>query len=100
MAKQKYLVIDINLCHDCNNCFIACKDEFVMNSWLPYTDEQGVRHWQTVAVNDLDSQVQLQPNPDSNVLTFSENSRRAVRRRAAWSRIPLASRTSRIMSIS
>ena len=40
MAKQKYLVIDIALCHDCNNCFIACKDEFVMNSWLPYSDEQ------------------------------------------------------------
>ena len=40
MAKQKYLVIDVALCHDCNNCFIACKDEFVMNSWLPYTDEQ------------------------------------------------------------
>jgi len=40
MAKQKYLVIDVALCHDCNDCFIACKDEFVMNSWLPYTDEQ------------------------------------------------------------
>ena len=40
MAKQKYLVIDIALCHDCNNCFIACKDEFFMNSWLPYTDDQ------------------------------------------------------------
>ena len=40
MAKQKYLVIDVALCHDCNNCFIACKDEFVMNNWLPYSDEQ------------------------------------------------------------
>ena len=40
MAKQKYLVIDVALCHDCNNCFIACKDEFYMNSWLPYTDGQ------------------------------------------------------------
>jgi len=40
MAKQCYLVIDVALCHDCNNCFIACKDEFVMNPWLPYTDEQ------------------------------------------------------------
>jgi Fe-S-cluster-containing dehydrogenase component len=40
MAKKNYLVIDIALCHDCNNCFIACKDEFVMNSWLPYSDEQ------------------------------------------------------------
>ena len=40
MAKHNYLVIDVALCHDCNNCFVACKDEFVMNSWLPYIDEQ------------------------------------------------------------
>jgi len=39
MAKKNYLVIDVALCHDCNDCFIACKDEFVENSWLPYTDE-------------------------------------------------------------
>lgn len=38
--KQNYLVIDINLCHDCNNCFMACKDEFVENDWLPYTSAQ------------------------------------------------------------
>ena len=38
--KQNYMVIDLSLCHDCNNCFIACKDEHYMNSWLPYTDEQ------------------------------------------------------------
>lgn len=38
--KQHYMVIDIALCHDCNNCFIACKDEHVANAWLPYTDEQ------------------------------------------------------------
>jgi len=40
MAKQKYLVIDVALCHDCNNCFIACKDEFFDNDWLPYSDGQ------------------------------------------------------------
>jgi len=40
MAKQKYMVIDINLCFDCNNCFMSCKDEFVDNCWLPYTDGQ------------------------------------------------------------
>ena len=40
MSKQSYLVVDISLCHDCNDCFIACKDEFVMNSWLPYSDDQ------------------------------------------------------------
>jgi len=38
--KQRYMVIDVSLCHDCNNCFLACKDEHVGNKWLPYTDEQ------------------------------------------------------------
>lgn len=38
--KQNYLVIDVALCHDCNNCFMACKDEYVDNAWLPYTDAQ------------------------------------------------------------
>jgi len=40
MAKQRYMVIDVSLCHDCNNCFIACKDEFVMNDWPPYSKAQ------------------------------------------------------------
>ena len=40
MAKQRYLVIDVSLCHDCNNCFIACKDEFVMNDWQPHSKAQ------------------------------------------------------------
>jgi Fe-S-cluster-containing dehydrogenase component len=38
--KQHYMVIDVSLCQDCNNCFLACKDEHVDNKWLPYTDEQ------------------------------------------------------------
>ena len=40
MSKQKFIVIDVSLCHDCNNCFMACKDEHVGNRWAPYTDEQ------------------------------------------------------------
>lgn len=40
MSKQKYIVIDVAWCHDCNNCFMACKDEHVGNEWLPYTEEQ------------------------------------------------------------
>lgn len=39
-SLQKYLVVDVSLCHDCNNCFIACKDEHVDNDWLPYTAAQ------------------------------------------------------------
>jgi Fe-S-cluster-containing dehydrogenase component len=38
--KQHYMVIDVSRCHDCNNCFMACKDEHVDNEWLPYTHAQ------------------------------------------------------------
>lgn len=34
------LVIDVALCHDCNDCFLADKDEFVGNDWLPYSAAQ------------------------------------------------------------
>jgi len=35
-----HLVIDLNKCVGCFNCVVACKDEHVGNSWLPYTDPQ------------------------------------------------------------
>jgi len=38
--RQNYIVIDVALCHDCNNCFMACKDEHVGNDWPPYTGAQ------------------------------------------------------------
>lgn len=34
------LIIDIEKCEDCNNCFLACKDEHVDNDWPGYTDPQ------------------------------------------------------------
>ena len=34
------LIIDVALCHDCNNCFLADKDEFVGNDFLPYSMAQ------------------------------------------------------------
>jgi Fe-S-cluster-containing dehydrogenase component len=30
-------IIDVALCHDCNNCFLADKDEFVGNDFPPYS---------------------------------------------------------------
>jgi Fe-S-cluster-containing dehydrogenase component len=33
--KKWNLIIDIARCHDCNDCFLADKDEFVDNEWLP-----------------------------------------------------------------
>ncbi|UCC88283.1 MAG: carboxypeptidase regulatory-like domain-containing protein [Anaerolineales bacterium] len=34
------LVIDIAKCHDCNNCFLACKDEYCENDFPPYSAAQ------------------------------------------------------------
>lgn len=38
--KQWYMVIDIAICSDCNNCFMGCKDEHVGNDWPGYTGPQ------------------------------------------------------------
>jgi Fe-S-cluster-containing dehydrogenase component len=38
--KQKYLIVDVARCHDCNNCFMGCKDEHVDNDWPGYTLSQ------------------------------------------------------------
>ncbi|MBN1319811.1 MAG: carboxypeptidase regulatory-like domain-containing protein [Thermoleophilia bacterium] len=38
--KKWHLVIDVARCSDCNNCFLADKDEFVGNDWLPYSVAQ------------------------------------------------------------
>lgn len=38
--KQWYMVIDVSTCHDCNNCFMSCKDEHVDNEWPGYTSYQ------------------------------------------------------------
>jgi len=38
--KKWNMIIDVAKCHDCNNCFLACKDEYVDNDWPPYTVAQ------------------------------------------------------------
>ncbi len=38
--KKWNMIIDVAKCHDCNNCFLACKDEYVENNWLPYSVAQ------------------------------------------------------------
>jgi len=39
------LIIDVAKCHDCNNCFLACKDEFFENDFAPFSLAQP-RHGQ------------------------------------------------------
>lgn len=38
--KKWHMVIDCARCHDCNDCFLADKDEFVGNDFLPYSIAQ------------------------------------------------------------
>ncbi|MBW2031200.1 MAG: carboxypeptidase regulatory-like domain-containing protein [Deltaproteobacteria bacterium] len=43
--KKWTLIIDVAKCHDCNNCFLACKDEFYENDFPPFSLAQP-RHGQ------------------------------------------------------
>ncbi len=43
--KKWNLVLDVALCQGCNNCFLACKDEYFENDFLPYSKAQP-RHGQ------------------------------------------------------
>ncbi|SMC47174.1 4Fe-4S dicluster domain-containing protein [Sporomusa malonica] len=38
--KKWHLIIDVEKCVDCNNCFLSCKDEHVDNDWPGYTRPQ------------------------------------------------------------
>jgi Fe-S-cluster-containing dehydrogenase component len=39
--KRYHLIIDVEKCENCNNCFLACKDEHVGNDWPGYTAPQA-----------------------------------------------------------
>src|SRR5450759_249381 len=38
--KKWNMVVDVALCHDCNNCFLSCKDEYVGNDFKGYSAAQ------------------------------------------------------------
>jgi len=38
--KKWNLIIDVAKCHDCNNCFLSCKDEYVGNDFPGYSVPQ------------------------------------------------------------
>jgi Fe-S-cluster-containing dehydrogenase component len=39
--KTWYLIIDVEKCENCNNCFLSCKDEHVDNDWPGYAAPQA-----------------------------------------------------------
>ena len=34
--KEKYMIMDVAKCHDCNNCYMSCTDEYAENDWPGY----------------------------------------------------------------
>lgn len=38
--RKWHLIIDVEKCENCNNCFLACKDEFCSNEWPGYSASQ------------------------------------------------------------
>jgi Fe-S-cluster-containing dehydrogenase component len=39
--KRYHLIIDVEKCENCNNCFLACRDEHADNDWPGYTGPQA-----------------------------------------------------------
>jgi Fe-S-cluster-containing dehydrogenase component len=52
--KNWYLIIDVEKCENCNNCFLACKDEHVENDWKGYAAPQAAKgqSWITICTNE------------------------------------------------
>ena len=48
--KKYNLIIDVEKCEDCNNCFLSCKDEHVDNEWPGYSASQPLhgQRWMNI----------------------------------------------------
>jgi Fe-S-cluster-containing dehydrogenase component len=48
--KKWNLIIDVEKCEDCNNCFLSCKDEHVGNDWPGYAASQPLhgQRWMNI----------------------------------------------------
>jgi Fe-S-cluster-containing dehydrogenase component len=48
--KKWNMIIDIEKCEDCNNCFLSCKDEHVDNDWPGYSAPQPLhgQRWMNI----------------------------------------------------
>ena len=49
--KKWNLIIDVANCHDCNNCFLACKDEFFENDFAPFSAAQPRHGQRWISIN-------------------------------------------------
>lgn len=49
--KKYALIIDVAKCENCNNCFLACKDEYCGNDWPGYSNSQPLhgQRWMNIS---------------------------------------------------
>ena len=49
MAKYG-MVIDVNKCNGCHNCFLSCRDEYAGNDYLPHSAAQPLhgQYWMQI----------------------------------------------------
>lgn len=52
--KKWNLIIDVEKCEDCNNCFLSCKDEHTDNDWPGYSASQPLhgQRWMNIMRNE------------------------------------------------
>jgi Fe-S-cluster-containing dehydrogenase component len=52
--KRWFWIIDVEKCENCNNCYLACKDEYVDNVWPGYSSPQPPHQekWIDIHTND------------------------------------------------
>ena len=51
MPEKYYLIIDVDKCENCNNCFLACKDEFTDNRFDGYSAPQPRHGHRWIKIN-------------------------------------------------
>jgi Fe-S-cluster-containing dehydrogenase component len=56
MAKYG-MVIDVNKCNGCHNCFLSCRDEYAGNDYLPYSAAQPLhgQYWMQIGEKERGS---------------------------------------------
>lgn len=54
MTDRWAMFVDVALCSNCRNCYLACKDEYVGNSFPGYSDPQPLHghHWIDIRVKE------------------------------------------------
>lgn len=68
----------VNAEYEANESFSFHTDPNDLHITYTYKDDQGVRHHATEPITDMKDTIKLEPNPESNLLSFSAGSKLAL----------------------